>query len=955
MASQYNEPGTTTYIFGPYRLIPQRQLLLREGVPVRIGGRVFDILTLLVRRAGDVVSKNELITFCWPSTYVEESNLKVNIARLRRILAEGTTETLVASVAGRGYRFVAHVDVQRGEPVSKKALVTSSNLVLQRPDVVGRSELIDTLVDELQKQRLLTIVGPGGMGKTTVALAVAHRVFTDYAQGVFFIDFATVGDSQYAVAAIASGIGVRQSSEDTLSEIVALLHQRDVLLILDNCEHLAPTISSIVDRMLGALPTLKILATSREPLQVADEQVRRLPNLSVPDTEQGSTAAEAMEFGAVKLFVARANARASYVLNDEDAPLVSAICRRLDGIPLAIELAASKTFAYGIHTLLTMLEQKFLLLSNGERSAPLRQQTLLATLDWSYRLLSEDEAALLRLLSVFAGRFGLQDAVAMADAISFDATTAIDCVERLTSKSLVCADYQNGSLSYRLLESTRAFAVERLHDAGERDDCVRSHAWQTLALFERAAAEADNRDKRDWMAEYAHRIDDARNAMTWAFGTNGDQMLGVRLTAAAIPLWYELSSLNEMQSRVERALLATRDLGDCPKELTLKLIAARASGMTFAQHLPLDTEAAWQECYRLGVESGNTKYQIFGLWGLCSYLIYTGRHREGLAGLENFVELARGASDYLAVDEASRMMATAEIYIGQIGSARQRIEQLAAKHQRMTDPVRFARFQAERGVSVRCTLSLVLWVSGEVTKALSVARAAVERAETSGHVVSHSNALAVFAVPLSIWSGEYESAENFLDLIEDNGRREDIGVWRESCRFYKCYLRAKWGEAGAADELRQRLRELIEARHLLRLPMHINMVAEALLDAGQAAEAKTLVDSAYDLAREQEANWCLPEIIRIASLVELAAGNRDKAERLLLRAIRQASEIGALTLELRSTLTLAKMLAAEGRETSASDHLAAISCKFPEHEEFVDLAEVRRMLRLFRERSTCIA
>ncbi len=944
MTSDNNQQGTITYTFGPFRFIPQRQLLLRDGLTVRIGGRAIDILTLLVRRAGEIVSKNELLTFCWPSTYVQESNLKVNVASLRKAL--GDHECLyIATVAGRGYQFVGKVEVEHAEPnaVQSKPSQPLPNLAVA--ELIGRDEDISILIEKLNASRCVTLVGPGGMGKTTLALSLGHRLVEQFSDGVSFVDLSTVGDDQYAIAAIAAGVGARQRSEDTLSEIIERLHGRSTLLILDNCEHLAPTISSVTRRLLEALPTIRILATSREPLSVDREEVYRLPNLSIPGTFAGATALSALEFGAVRLFVARANGRrTSFVLSDADAPLVSAICRRVDGIPLAIEMVASKTFAYGLQTLLAMLEQRFLRFSNGERTAPLRQQTLLATLDWSYRLLSDDEASLLRLVSVFAGMFRLEDAAGMAEAMAFDTTQTIEGLERLANKSLICADYRDGALNYRLLETTRAYAGERLSDEGEREDALRRHAWQILALFEKAASEQESRNRNEWMAEYAHRIDDVRNSMSWAFSPNGDQMLGVRLTAAAIPLWYELSSLNEMQSRVERAILATKDLGDCPKELTMKLIAAKASGLSFAQHLPLDTEAAWKECYQLGKESGNTKYEIYGLWGLCSYLIYTGRPREGLAGLENFISLTESKSDWAAVDEAYRMMATAEIYIGEIASARRRLEKLAARNRKLTDPVRFARFQAEKGVAVRCSLSLVLWISGEVTQSLKVARAAVERAEISGHVVSHSNALAVFAVPLSFWSGDYESTELFLDAIERNGLREDIGVWRESCFFFKAAVQAKRGSPGASIELRSRLRELIAARNILRAPMHYSMVAEALFEDGLLVEAHELVKEAEKLAIEQDANWCLPEIIRVMALIALGFGENERAEVLFQESISKSRKIGALALEIRASLSYARNLLNAYRFEDAIGVLTGPCQKFKSEESFPDLIEARALL-----------
>jgi predicted ATPase/DNA-binding winged helix-turn-helix (wHTH) protein len=946
MSAHDPEAESTTYTFGPFRLVPKRQLLLRNGVPVRIGGRALDILSLLVRRPGEVVSKNELLEFAWPNTFVQESNLKVNIAALRRVLSNRAAEIYIATVSGRGYRFVEHVEVEQTTDTTASRISTSnSRPPLKAPVVIGRDSEIACLASKLAIRRCLTIAGPAGVGKSTIALALARHVSESYADGVSFIDLSTVGDPQFATAAIAAGVGVRQRSEDTLTEIIDLLHDRKMLLVLDNCEHLSSTMATVVERMLVSLPTITILASSREPLGTSSEHIHCLRGLGVPGASQVISAKDALDFGAIQLFVARARERGGYILSDAEAPLVSAICRRLDGIPLAIELAASKALALGVGALLRMLEQKFLLLINGKRTAPLRQQTLLATLDWSYRLLSEDEATLLRLLSVFAGVFRAQDAVAVSGSGDFDATRAIDALERLTSKSLVCVEVRDGGPTYRLLGSTRAYAVERLADTGQRDHGLRRHARHILELFERASEESEWREKRDWMAEYADRVDDLRNAIAWAFGPTGNRMLGIRLTAAAIPLWKELSSLSEMQSRVERALLAARDLGDCPSDLTIKLIAARAFGLTFAQHFAVATEAAWHECYELGVLTQSRKYQLFGLWGLISHLTYSGRPLEAIERLGQFKALAESQSDWSAVAESDRMLATAEIYVGKIASARKRLERLVERSRRPRDPVRFARFQAERGVAIRCSLALVLWISGQPGRAMQVVLSAVERAEASGHVVSHSNALAVFAIPIAYWTGDYEGTAKFLNVLEENGRRDDIGIWREVCRFFKSALRTKRREAGAAAEMRVRLDDLIAAGNVLRAPMHYSMVAEALFDAGAIEDAKALIEEAKVLATEQVANWCLPEILRIAGLIELQSGYSTKAEELLRRSIAEASTMGALTLELRAALSLFTKLRSDRHRDEAVDLLKATCAKFRADETFRDLEEARAYIR----------
>lgn len=951
MADMHAEPPNVNclaYVFGPFRLLPNRQLLLRDGAAVRIGGRALDILTLLVSRPGEVVGKKELIDFCWPDTFVHEDNLKVNIASLRRSLGSDSDEPYIATVAGRGYRFVASVDIDRAQPPAAPASPAPSKGLPTRPLALGRDREIARIASALADRHHVSIVGPGGVGKTTVAIAVAHQEVPNYADGVYFIDLSCVGDPQYVPSAVAAGVLVRPHSANTLADMAEALRGKRVLIVLDNCEHLLSAAATVVDRLLDAIPTIRILATSREPLRTGLERVYRLPPLDVPAVGGVKTAEHALTFAAVQLFVARAQERGVYVLSDADAPLVSAICHRLDGIALAIELTASKAATFGVPALLSMLEQRFLLLSNDARTAPFRQQTLLATLDWSYRLLSDDEASLLRFLSVFTGTFRIEDVVAMAKAPGFDALATVDTLERLTQKSMVSADYKDGALSYRLLETTRAYVLERQMDAGERDGALEHHARHILTLYERAAEERGWRAKRDWMSDYICRVDDLRNALTWAFGPTGDRLLGIRLTVAAIPLWMEMSALGEMRSRIEHAWQVVHDMKDCPADLVMKLVAARASGMSFAHHLAPSIEGVWQECHLLGCETGNVEYQLHGLWGLAAYLIYVGRPLEGIDTLHRFLAIAEAAGDGPALAEGNRMMGMAEIYIGKIASARRRLEALAAGQPRSTDPVRFARFQAERGAHVQCSLAIAFWISGEPDRAMQVARSAVARAEATGHVVSQSNVLAVCAIPISLWTDDLASAATFLAMLEANGRHEDIGIWREVCRFFKSALSAKQRKIGAAADMKARLQDLIAARNLLRAPMHYSMVAEALLDAGAVDEARETIKEAGRLAQDQVANWCMPEILRIGGLIATAAGNADEAERLLKRAVDKADEIGALTLELRAATALSEILEANRRHSEASDLLAACCAKFSDTTDYAQLAAARDRLRRLR-------
>jgi predicted ATPase/DNA-binding winged helix-turn-helix (wHTH) protein len=931
-----------TYTFGSFKLFPDRQLLHHAGTPVRLGGRSLEILTALVRHAGDTVSKAELMELVWPDTFVHESNLKVNVATLRRVLAEhDPVSTYIATVTGRGYRFVTPVHVELSMTPSP-ARITALNLISTLPErqvLIGRTEVIALLTEQLTLSRCVTIVGPGGSGKTTVALAVAHDVKSRYQQGACFIDLSTVSDAHYVVPAIAMALGEQLRAEDMLSGVVAALRDRHLLLVLDNCEHLSSAVATAVGHILVGAAGVSVLATSREPLRTRAEHVYRLPTLAVPDENSAMDATSALRYSAVELFVTRASRRCGYAFTDGDVAAVTAICRRLDGIALAIELAAGKIDGITPAALFQMLEQRFEVLDDGSQNAPLRQQTLLATLDWSYRLLSVQEATILRFLSVFVGYFRMDDALAMAGMAELDATLAIDGLGQLVAKSLLAVEIHDGSPRYRLLETTRDYVAGQLREQGEDIQARRGHAVVILSVLERAEGEWFWRVKRDWMSDYAMRLDDLRHSISWAFGQNGDRALGVRLTAAAIPLWDELSSICEARSRVDYALDEIGRMETCGIGLRMKLATARAWGMTFAQPILPETEAAWIDCLNLASSASSVEYELRGLWGMAVFFMYTGRPHEAIGRLKRFRILAATDAGASAAPDGERLMANAETYVGLLGSAVERLEDLAAKYGTLEDRSRIARFQVDRYVSIHGTLALALWLTGAPTRAARMARQALEGARSIGHVASQSTALALWVLPVAFWSGDYDLAAVYQEALDESNGREEIAIFAPVSRFFHGAIRAARGDAGGIAEMRTALAALVAGGFIGRTPMFRCMIAAALLSAGDVASARDSADEALSTAMAQGERWCLPEILRVRGLIELHLNNPVAGERTLIDGLKEARDIGALSLELRVALTLADKWNAEGRVSEACDLLASIVIGFETNCESVDLAE----------------
>src|ERR1700740_3571878 len=465
--------------FGPFSLFAAERLLKKGGEPVPLGGRALDILIALAERAGEVVTRKELISTVWPDVSVEEANLRFQLAALRKALGDGRDGArYISNISGRGYCFVAPVTrltTASRVPVTAIAATERVQGLPPRPArMVGRDDTVRSLAQQLQMWRFVSIVGPGGIGKTTVAISVAHRLIDGFHDAVFFVDLAALTDPQLVPTAVASALGLTVQTQDPVVSLLAFIGDRKILLVLDNCEHVIGVAAARAERIVSESPQAHILATSREALRVEGEHVHLLYSLDCPPEDAGLTAMEALRYPAAQLFMEQAAASGySAALSDIDAPMVARSCRRLDGIAPAIELAASRVGCLGIRETAELLDNRFSLLWRGRRTALPRHETLNAVLDWSYSLLSEREKVVLCRLSVFVGNFTLQAAGSVASETEVDDAGVIDAVTSLVAKSLISATVINESTYYRLLDTTRAYAAAKLAERGGGDSAAR--------------------------------------------------------------------------------------------------------------------------------------------------------------------------------------------------------------------------------------------------------------------------------------------------------------------------------------------------------------------------------------------------------------------------------------------------------------------------------------------------
>ncbi|WP_172982583.1 winged helix-turn-helix domain-containing protein [Phyllobacterium sp. SYP-B3895] len=939
-----------TYCFGDYRFIPDRQLLMFDDKPMRVGARALDLLHLLLIHAGEVVTKNQLMSFVWPDTFVHESNLKVNIAALRRALQrEASGLSCIATVSGRGYRFVAPLRIYGGDhsPPAFDAQAPARELSNIAP-IIGRDQVIAALEAKLPTEKFVTVVGPAGVGKTTVALAAATRILKRYGDGVCFVDLATIGDPQLVDTTIAASLGVSGKWTNVLAGIVETLRDREMLLVLDNCEHVLSTACAIAEHLRLAAPGVHILATSREPLHSRSESVYRLSPLAYPEEEEINNRKDALAFAAVELFVRTAHEACGYQLYDMDAPAVSAICRRLEGIPLAIELAASRLVTMDLATLLGLLERSFEPLNAGARDTSARHQTLLATMDWSYQLLARDEARLLRLLSVFSASFFLSDVIGVAGRIGGRIEEIAACIESLAAKSLLSVVYDAGVPRYRLLDSTRSFAAERLNKSGEAVDAQSSHARHLLQLFEQAEADWQWQPRNEWTACYEPRANDLRKAIDWTLGDGADPEVGVRLTSAAISLWDELSTVAESRRRVERALESVEALSRCDPAVKMKLIASYASGLNFSDHLGPEADAAWMEANQLAREIGNVDYQLRTLWGLGILQSFTGRHRQAIATLKQFAQLAERENEQAVVAEGERVRSTAAFYCGDVRLACDDLKRLLREHAITAKRSAVTRFQMDRFVSIRVAFATAAWVCGDRSEATTALQEALDHSLALDHLVSHSNALAQAALPIALWSGESETARRHVAMLARNLSLRDIAIWRPVCKFYEGAVRSMDGEGGGVDMMRLAIGQLISNIFLVRVPLYLAMLAEAALRHKRIALARDSLSAAFDRADRQGEYWSQPELHRVHGLVQWRDGDLSGASETLLLATETARESGALFFQLRASTALAQLWAETDRLVAAADLLSPICAEFDNVPACANIAKARHLLETLR-------
>jgi predicted ATPase/DNA-binding winged helix-turn-helix (wHTH) protein len=512
--------------FDRFEVRPRERRVLVDREPAALGARAFDILLALIERRDRLVPKSELLDIVWPDTIVEENNLQVHISALRKLLGQST----IATIPGRGYRFTLapHDDAAADAPMAARERATSqpsaasgvpltalTNVPAAVEPLIGREADVQALAGLLAAHRVVTVLGPGGIGKTRLALEVARAEVGKRPEGTWWVDLASTTAPERITATMANAAGLQLRDGDPIARLADALSHAHLLLVLDNCEHLIADVAKVAQAVLERAPRVTVLATSQIALRIPTEHVYRLGTLDLPAADTADVAS-ARRHAAVQLLERRAAAAdRRFALSDANVAAAVAICRSLEGVALAIEMAAARVPAMGLDAVRARLDDRFRMLSGGSRVAQGRHRTLLATLDWSHALLSPQEQVVLRCIGAFAGSFGMETASLLAQDDDLDEWAVLDALGGLIDKSLLQVE-QLDPPRYRLLETTRLYAVDRLSDAGEAAVVRARHAAVMASLAERASADHYELPDAQWNARYAPDDQDLQAAFEHA-------------------------------------------------------------------------------------------------------------------------------------------------------------------------------------------------------------------------------------------------------------------------------------------------------------------------------------------------------------------------------------------------------------------------------------------------------
>ena len=906
---------------------------------VPLGARAMDLLIVLVEQANKVVGRRTLIERVWPARGAEQVSLRVHISALRKALDQSDPgRRYIANVPRRGYSFVVPV-TSLSSPTSRDLKSSSrSRLPARLMRMLGRRDALAVIQMKLAEQKFVTIVGPGGIGKTTVAVAVAHEMSATFDGHVHFVDLGALGAASLVAPAVAAALGVSVQTNNVVPALIDRLRERPTLIILDGCEHLIEGASAVAEELICHVPTLHLLATSREAMRVEREHVHELCALECPPELGNFSAHDAMQYPAVQLLVDRVRAvRGNFVLADADASIAAGICRRLDGIPLAIELAAGRVDIFGLSKTASLLDDRLNLSWVGRRTALPRHQTLNAALEWSYDLLGEAEKRVLNRLSVFSGGFTFEAAVAIAADEAMDEATVSDCVWELRSKSMIAVRGQEGRL--RLLDTTLAFASRRLAESDEENRCRRRHALYYCDLFKQGAST----DVHERLKELGDEVDNLRSALNWAFSVEGEAKIGVELAAASAGAWMAMALLTECRewmtksiSRLDNASAASR------QEMIIQ--SALASCTMFTGGMTEESYASWAKARLLAECLNDTECQLDSLLVLWAHQIRLPRYAEATELADRCGDVADGSGNRGAIAMANYMRGVTYHHSGRILQAEAHFELSLHRDDEASRQSLIRRFGYDRKVDALAVLANLAWLRGGPDQAQRLSLMSIAEARQLDLAVPLCVALAWASFNMYLISPDDPETDALANELVDHAAKHAV----ESYHGFGLSMQAlcsvrRGGDDRALATFYRGLEKLSAARYGVFNWMLQAELARCMAIAGRARQGLAVFERAN--INLGETPWYAPELHRIRG--ELALGNGEgltAGRQYFLNAIELSDRQASLSWALRAATSLAIAEKSSGQKEAAWRTLQATHAKFREGVETPDLRLAKQVL-----------
>jgi len=805
---------------------------------------------------------------------------------------------------------------------ASRASAPRTALPARRLDILGREEAIARVVAQLKAQRFVTVLAAGGMGKTTVALAAAHAAASDYPDGVYVVDLAPVVDPTLLAQRVASAVGCLTDYTSASTVLQQWANERHALVVLDSCEHVIDAAAELAEALGGAGSRVAVLATSREPLRARGEWLYRLAPLALPQPGEALSLPEAMTFPALRLFVERARTAAPHFTPaDADVPQLISLCTRLDGIALAIEIVSARVGSMGLAGLSQQLESLLLDLPVRRRHAPARHSTLAALLEWSYQLLSPVEQTVLRRLSVFRSGFSTAMAAQVVADGHLGANEVHDTLLDLVAKSLVAPGRGDDPDVRRLLDTTRAYAGQKLDEAGERKAVSLRHAHWLAGVLAEADSAWNRMTRQSWISRYAPLIDDIRAALDWAFTPDGDMALGVELTIAGFAIGRQMLLVDEFSERVQRAIDAIAEGVDhLGGTLDATLAEAQRRRMTFllaclGMGRGVSIVPALETAATSLTGADQTLQRFSGVNGMWAMAVLRGDFKDSAVWANKLEQLAEGIEDPVARLVAARIQAQTLHFAGRHTEAAGKARGVLGEAWR-TIPLSYNPSPVELRVSMRVVLARTLWMQGRPDSAAAMAEEAIEHALTDSPL-AQCQVIVMGSLVIALWSGLIEPARQLAAQLADLEKLLGFSHWLRWSRGLRTMVLLRDGGQvpPTADASWFEEPEPVLADHLATLD-----------DRWLTPRCIQRVDSGL-------VGWCAAEALRLQgerALRGSSAVGRDGGERLLRRSLALARENEAASWELRTATSLARHLQRHDRRSEARAILEPVFSRFTE-------------------------